>query len=53
VQGKATLTEDGADAFIDTLAKKYINEDKYPWRSPTETRITVLIEPEKILGMSQ
>jgi PPOX class probable F420-dependent enzyme len=51
IQGTATLTEDGADDFIDALAKKYINEDTYPWRSPTETRITVLIEPEKILGM--
>jgi PPOX class probable F420-dependent enzyme len=52
VQGRAVLTTEGADEFIDTLAKKYINEDTYPWRSPDETRITVLIEPEKFLGMS-
>jgi PPOX class probable F420-dependent enzyme len=52
VQGTAVLTEDGADDFIDALAKKYLNEDKYPFRTPEETRITVLIEPDKILGMS-
>ena len=52
VQGRAVLTTEGADDFIDTLAKKYINEDKYPWRSPDEQRVTVLIEPEKFLGMS-
>src|ERR1700759_1407641 len=47
VQGTATLTEDGADAFIDALAKKYMDKDSYPFRTPDEKRITVLIEPEK------
>ena len=48
VTGRAELTEDGADAQIDKLAKKYIGKDEYPWRSPTETRVKVLIEPEKV-----
>ena len=48
VTGRAELTEEGADAQIDKLAKKYIDKDEYPWRSPTETRVKVLIEPEKI-----
>jgi PPOX class probable F420-dependent enzyme len=52
VQGTAVLTEEGADDFIDALAKKYLNEDTYPYRTPEETRITVLIEPDKIMGMS-
>jgi PPOX class probable F420-dependent enzyme len=52
VQGTVTLTEDGADAFIDALAKKYLDVDSYPHRSATEKRVTVLVEPEKILGMS-
>jgi PPOX class probable F420-dependent enzyme len=50
VQGRATLSTDGADEFIDTLAKKYINEDKYPWRSADEQRVNVLIEGEKYMG---
>jgi PPOX class probable F420-dependent enzyme len=39
------VTESGADAHIDSLAKKYIGQDKYPWRRPGETRVTYEIEP--------
>jgi PPOX class probable F420-dependent enzyme len=48
VSGRTRVTEDGADAQIDKLAKKYIGKDEYPWRKPTETRLKVLIEPEKV-----
>jgi PPOX class probable F420-dependent enzyme len=48
VSGPAEMTEEGADAQIDKLAKKYIGKDEYPWRKPTETRVKVLIEPEKV-----
>jgi PPOX class probable F420-dependent enzyme len=48
VSGPAELTEEGADAQIDKLAKKYLGKDKYPWRNPDETRVKVLIEPEKV-----
>jgi PPOX class probable F420-dependent enzyme len=48
VSGEAELTTDGADAQIDKLAKKYIGKDEYPWRKPTEQRLKVVIEPEKI-----
>jgi len=48
VSGRAKLTEEGADAQIDKLAKKYIGKDEYPWRKPTETRVKVLIEPEQV-----
>jgi PPOX class probable F420-dependent enzyme len=50
VQGTATLTEDGADAFIDALAKKYMDKDSYPFRSAEEKRVTVVIEPDKYFG---
>jgi PPOX class probable F420-dependent enzyme len=48
VSGHARMTEEGADAQIDKLAKKYIGKDEYPWRNPAETRVKVLIEPEKV-----
>ena len=48
VSGHAQLTEDGADAQIDKLAKKYLGKDEYPWRKPAETRVKVLIEPEQV-----
>jgi PPOX class probable F420-dependent enzyme len=50
VQGTAVLTEDGADAFIDALAKKYLDKDSYPFRTADEKRITVLIEPDRYFG---
>jgi PPOX class probable F420-dependent enzyme len=51
VRGRATLTEDGADQFIDDLAKKYLGVDSYPYRTPDERRVTVLVEPDKYLGL--
>ena len=52
VQGRVMgMTESGADAHIDKMAKKYIGKDKYPWRAPGEVRILVKIAPEKIHTM--
>jgi len=48
ISGPAALTEEGADPQIDKLAKKYIGKDEYPWHSPDEQRVKVLIEPEKV-----
>jgi PPOX class probable F420-dependent enzyme len=48
VSGHAQLTEEGADAQIDKLAKKYLGQDEYPWRKASETRVKVLIDPEKV-----
>ena len=48
ISGQAELTTDGADEQIDKLAKKYLGEDKYPWRNPEEQRISVKITPEKV-----
>ena len=48
VSGRAELTEDGADAQIDKLAKKYLGQDEYPWRNPAETRVSVRITPERV-----
>lgn len=32
-------TQNGADAHIDALAKRYLNQDKYPLRAPGEVRV--------------
>jgi PPOX class probable F420-dependent enzyme len=45
------VTEDGAVAHIDALAKKYIGQDKYPWSRPGEVRVTYEIEPLRVSGM--
>ena len=48
ISGRAETTFDGADEQIDRLAKKYIDEDVYPWRVEDKRRITVRIQPEKV-----
>lgn len=42
------ITEDGADEHIDKMAKKYLGQDKYPFRTPDEVRVLYYIEPEKV-----
>ena len=52
VQGRVVeITEQGADAHIDSLAKKYLGQDKYPYRRPDEVRVTYKIAPERASGM--
>lgn len=41
------ITGEEADAHIDKMAKKYTGQDKYPWRSPGEKRVLLVIEPIK------
>jgi PPOX class probable F420-dependent enzyme len=46
IRGKVTrATEEGADQHIDSLAKKYMGQEKYPFRQPGEVRVTYEIEP--------
>lgn len=48
VSGRAELTTEGADEQIDHLAKKYLDQDEYPWRDPAQQRISVKIAPERV-----
>jgi len=44
----AEITEAGADAHIDKLAKKYLGVDKYPYRAPGEVRVIYKIRPDQV-----
>jgi len=44
------VTEQGADQHIDTLAKKYIGQDRYPFRQPGEVRVLCKVLPERAAG---
>ena len=48
----ANATETGADAHVDSLAKKYLGKDQYPYRRPGEVRVIYEIEPVSVSGMS-
>jgi hypothetical protein len=44
-------TEEGADDHINLLAKKYLDVDEYPYRSPDEIRVLYLIKPISVSGI--
>jgi len=49
IRGTVTeVTESGADAHIDSLAKKYLGQDKYPYRQPGEERVIYKIAVERV-----
>jgi len=45
------VTEDGAAAHIDKMAKKYLDADKYPYAKPGEVRVLYKITPERTSQM--
>jgi len=46
----ARVRDEGADAHIDFLAKKYLDADKYPFAQPGEERVIYEIEPQRVQG---
>ncbi len=52
IRGRVThITEEGADAHIDRLAKKYMGVDTYPMRTAGEVRVIYVIRPERVTTM--
>jgi PPOX class probable F420-dependent enzyme len=51
VRGRISdITEEGADAHIDKMAKKYLGKDSYPFRQPGEVRVIYKVTPEQVQG---
>ena len=49
VRGRVSdISENGGDAHIDKMAKKYLGKDTYPFRTPDEVRLVVKIAPDKV-----
>ena len=52
IRGKVVeATEKGADDHINSLAKKYLGKDVYPFRQPGEKRVIYKIKPHKFSAM--
>jgi PPOX class probable F420-dependent enzyme len=52
VRGRvAEVTEEGAEEHIDRMAKKYLGQDKYPYRQAGEVRVLYKVAPEKFSHM--
>ena len=49
VRGRVVdVNNEGAVEQIDRLAKKYLNQDTYPFHRPDQVRTTIKIAPDKI-----
>src|SRR6476620_5778893 len=49
IQGRVVeMTDQGGDAHIDKMAKKYLGKDSYPARKAGEVRLVVKIAPDKV-----
>jgi len=47
VRGKVVaIDEDQNNQFINSMAKKYMGQDTYPFHQPGDERVIVVIEPE-------
>jgi PPOX class probable F420-dependent enzyme len=53
IRGTASGSQEGADEHINALAKKYIDQDEYPYRQPGEQRIKFVIAPEHVRYLKQ
>jgi PPOX class probable F420-dependent enzyme len=52
VRGRvAERTSKGAEEHIDKMAKKYMGQDKYPYRQPGDQRVIFKITPEHVTQM--
>ena len=52
IRGTVTkATTDGAMEHIDSLAKKYIGQDKYPWHKQGDVRVMYEITPSSVQAM--
>jgi len=49
VRGTAEPSEEGADAHIDFLAKKYLGVDSYPNRRDDEVRVKYRVHADKVV----
>jgi PPOX class probable F420-dependent enzyme len=45
IRGTTTIEDDPDNAFINKMAKKYLNEDEYPWPQPGDVRVVVKVTP--------
>jgi PPOX class probable F420-dependent enzyme len=45
------IDEDPDRAFINAMAKKYLNEDIYPWHQEGDERVVIVIRPEHTTTM--
>lgn len=52
IRGKVVRIDPDPDLdFINSMAKKYLGQDRYPWHQPGDERVVIVVEPEHTTHM--
>lgn len=52
IRGRIARVDPDPDlAFINSMAKKYMGVDTYPWHQPGDERVVMVVQLERTLGM--
>ena len=52
VRGVAVAFEDDPErAFLDSMARKYLGVDRYPWHQEGDEHVTIVIQPQRTAQM--
>jgi PPOX class probable F420-dependent enzyme len=51
VRGKATVADDVNNAFVDSLARRFLGKDRYDMDPPGEVRVVITIGPDRVRGL--
>lgn len=52
IRGRVVRIDPDPDkAFIDSMAKKYLGQDKYPWHQPGDERVVMVVAAEHTTQM--
>jgi len=52
IRGVARIEEDTDHRFVNSMAKKYLNQDVFPWGQAGDERVIIIVEPQHITRMS-
>jgi PPOX class probable F420-dependent enzyme len=45
------IEEDLGRHFVNSMAKKYLDQDVYPWHRPGDEHVVVIVEPQRTTSM--
>ena len=48
IRGDVEIEEDTDRSFINSIAKKYLNKDEYPFDQPGDERVTFTVKPTRV-----
>lgn len=52
IRGRVVAIEPDPELdFINSMAKKYLGQDRYPWHRPGDERVVIVVEPEHTTQM--